>query len=156
MNDSVSCDLWKISDNANNLGLDNLNIFHIILDEDLDFTVTKIDVPCKIIHIQVGVKYFIEKFLKDSENRNFWELNKNSLFILKDGNYSDLNILFESIQGIKTKVVRGSSQKSHLVSPIDFRLSCYMLILFDLNYKAFNRNNSFNIVTKDRYLPSSE
>jgi len=145
-----------MSQSASNLGLENLYIFDIILDKNLEFTVTKVDVPCKIIHIQVGVQYFLENILKNPINQDFWDFNKNTLFILKDGNYSDLKILFENIQGIKTKVVRGSSQKSHLVSPIDFRLSCYMLVLFDLNYKAFNRSNSFNVITKDRYLPSSK
>lgn len=51
-------------------------------------------------------------------------------------------------------VVRGSSQKSHMVSPIDFRLSCYLMILCNMNYKKFYSENSFNIITKDRYLPS--
>jgi hypothetical protein len=62
--------------------------------------------------------------------------------------------LFTRVQDMKAEIVRGSSQKSHMVSPIDFRLSCYLMILFNMDYKRFNYENSFNILTKDRYLPS--
>jgi hypothetical protein len=96
----------------------------------------------------------MNNFLED--NTNFWTHNKNTLYIIKNGNYSDIKGLFTTIQGAKVKLVRGSSQKAHMVSPIDFRLSCYLLILCKMNYKRFTLDNSFNELSKDRYLPTSD
>jgi hypothetical protein len=92
--------------------------------------------------------------LINSENHNFWEHNKNSLYILRDSCYTDIVETFTKIQDVDTKVVRGSSQKSHLVSGVDFRLSCYLMILFNMDYQKVYKQNAFNDLTKDRYLPS--
>jgi hypothetical protein len=97
----------------------------------------------------------MENILGGEQNEDFWNLNKSSLYILKDGNYSNLRRIFTSVKGIKTSLVRGSSQKAHLVSPIEFRLSTYLMILSNMDFKKVTRQNAFQNIKKDRYLPSS-
>lgn len=49
---------------------------------------------------------------------------------------------------------RGGSQKSHIISPLDIRLSAYLMALYNFNYKTtFISINTINILPKDRYLP---
>jgi hypothetical protein len=62
--------------------------------------------------------------------------------------------MFALVQDTKVRIVRGSSQKSHVVSPIDLRLSSYWLILNSMNYQKTFRKNAFNILDKSKYLPS--
>jgi len=40
-----------------------------------------------------------------------------------------------------------------MISPLDFRLSCYLMAMFKFNYRLISYLNTFNIVTKYRYLP---
>jgi hypothetical protein len=51
---------------------------------------------------------------------------------------------------------RGGGQKAHIISPLDFRLSCYLIAMFNFNYKLVNCLNTFNDLNKDRYLPYIE
>lgn len=60
--------------------------------------------------------------------------------------------MITKIQDRAVRVVRGTSQKSHIISPIELRLSCYLMILFNMDYSKLHAQNSFNILTKDRYL----
>nr|QJQ35516.1 hypothetical protein [Fusarium begoniae] len=155
LNNPIETNLFNIAKLSSDINLDTFYIFSIVIDDSFECRVTEVDYPCKVKYIEVGISFFIDKFL-GSENINFWHYNKNTLYIIRDGNYSDVKELFTQIQDIKVKVVRGSSQKAHLVSPIDFRLSSYLLILFGMDYKKFNSQNAFNMVDKDRYLPSSD
>ena len=153
INDSVENTLSNIAQGSGLMNLDSLNIYYIIPDENLEFEYLQIDNPSKIVYIEVGIKYFMENVL-DNPQYDFWKHNKNTLYILKGGNYSYLKDLFTVVQEEKVNIVRGSSQKSHIVSPIDFRLSCYLMILYNMNYNKVASNNSFNLLTKNRYLPS--
>nr|QJQ35219.1 hypothetical protein [Fusarium ramigenum]QTK22401.1 hypothetical protein [Fusarium oxysporum f. sp. albedinis]SNU76834.1 TPA: hypothetical protein [Fusarium oxysporum f. sp. lycopersici]SNU77058.1 TPA: hypothetical protein [Fusarium oxysporum f. sp. cucumerinum]SNU77665.1 TPA: hypothetical protein [Fusarium oxysporum f. sp. niveum]SNU77835.1 TPA: hypothetical protein [Fusarium oxysporum]SNU78072.1 TPA: hypothetical protein [Fusarium oxysporum PHW808] len=155
LNNPVENNLLNIAKYSSDMNLDTFYIFSIVIDDSFECKITEVDYPCKVKYIEVGISFFIENFL-GSENINFWHYNKNTLYILRNGNYSDVKELFVQIQDIKVQVVRGSSQKAHLISPIDFRLSSYLLILFGMNYKKFNSENAFNIIQKDRYLPSSK
>lgn len=155
LNNTIENNLLNIAKYSSNMNLDTFYIFSIVISDSFEYKVTEVDYPCKVKYIEVGLRFFVENFL-ESDNVDFWHYNKNTLYILRDSNYSDVKELFTQIQDIKVKVVRGSSQKAHLVSPIDFRLSCYLLILFEMDYKKFNSENAFNIIQKDRYLPSSK
>lgn len=155
VNNHIENNLFNIAKSSSDMNLDTFYIFSIVVDDSFECKVTEVEHPCKVKYIEVSVSFFIENFL-GSDNLNFWHYNKNTLYVLKNGNYSDVKELFVQIQDIKVQVVRGSSQKAHLISPIDFRLSSYLLILFGMNYKKFNSENAFNIIQKDRYLPSSK
>lgn len=131
--------------------MNKLYIFSIIIDENFEYEVTEVN---NVKYIEIGLRYFIENYLENPNNVHFWEHNNNTLYIMRDGNYSDIKNIFIRIQNIEVSLVKGSSQKSHMVSPIDFRLSSYLLLLFNMDFREFNKQNSFNIVSKDRYLPT--
>jgi len=154
-NNTVENDLVNISNLLNTMNLETWYIFSIIMDDSFECIIYELEPNSNIKYIEIGLKFFIENFLENPDN-DFWKYNRNTLYILRDGNYSDLKEIFTIIQDTKVNIVRGSSQKAHLVSPIDFRLSCYLMILCNMNYKKFYTENSFNIITKDRYLPSSK
>ena len=84
---------------------------------------------------------------------NFLEHNKYTLYILKEGNYIDIKNIFGKINGFDTNIGRGGSQKSHMLSSLDFRLSCYLMAMFGFNYKYISSLNTFNYISKERYLP---
>lgn len=153
LNNSIECDLWKITSLSNHMNVDSFNIFSIVMSETFECKIARVEESCNVKYIEIGIKYFLENYL-DNPNIDFWEHNKNSLYILRGGDYSDLKEMFTMIHSTKVRIVRGSSQKSHVVSPIDFRLSSYMMILCNLDFKKFNTENSFNIMSKNRYLPS--
>ena len=80
------------------------------------------------------------------------DFNKDSLFIVRGGNWIDIKNLFATINNQNVNVGRGGSQKAHALSPLDLRLSCYLMAMFNFDYKLISKLNSFNILTKDRYL----
>lgn len=152
VNSTMKISMSNIAMYSNSLNIDILYIFSIVINETYENEYVELKEPCNIVYIRVGLRFFLENYLENPD-MNFWENNKNTLYILRNGNYSDIQKMFTIIQNTKTQIVKGNSQKSHILSPIDFRLSSYMLILCNMNYKKFNYNNSFNIVTKDKYLP---
>lgn len=152
LNNSIDCDLWNISKLLDCMNMDKLYIFSIVIDENMEYKVIEAG---QVKYIEIGFKYFIENYLEGSNSIDFWKYNKSTLYILRNSSYSDIKEMFTIIQDTKVRLVRGSSQKSHMVSPIDFRLSSYLMILFNMNYNKFFAENSFNTLSKDRYLPSS-
>jgi hypothetical protein len=42
--------------------------------------------------------------------------------------------------------------KAHALSPLDLRLSSYLMAMFNFDYKLISSLNSFNLMSKDRYL----
>jgi hypothetical protein len=153
LKNTLTNNLENISHLCNIIGIDSLIIFSINIRSKFESKVIKIDLPNKIVYIELDLETFIENFA-NGEKVDFWHHNKNTLYILRDGNISDLNLLFNTIENVNTKVVRGSSQKSHMLSPIDFRLSNYLMLLFNMDYNKVNNQNSFNILDKKRYLPN--
>nr|YP_010303547.1 hypothetical protein MRV25_mgp17 [Purpureocillium takamizusanense]UNI92576.1 hypothetical protein [Purpureocillium takamizusanense] len=152
LNNSIECDLWNVSKLSKSMNIDKFYIFSIVIDETFECKVTETE---QVKYVEIGFKYFIENYLENSNNTDFWKHNKNTLYILRNSNYSDVREMFTIIQETKVRLVRGSSQKSHIISPIDFRLSSYLIILFNMDFNKINAENSFNTLSKDRYLPSS-
>lgn len=113
--------------------------------------VTSIEKPSKINYIDLGIKRFI-KLLNNSDS-NFMQYNKNCLYVLRNGDYKDIKKLLTKIEGNEVSIVRGGSQKSHITSPLELRLSCYLMALSNFNYKYITYLNLFNSLSKDRYLP---
>jgi hypothetical protein len=88
-------------------------------------------------------------------NTDFTTYNPNTLFIFRDSNYQEIKSLLTNIGGANVDLVRGSSQKAHVLSPLDLRLSTYMLALIGLNYSKLSYFNVFNDLVKEKYLPYS-
>lgn len=131
-------------------GIEKLNIFSISNNVESN-TINSITSSkgSKVVYIEMNCNQFI-KFI-NSEG-NFLNYNKNSLYILRDGNFLDIKNLFAVVNGYKINIGRGGSQKSHILSPLDLRLSSYMLAMFNCNYKVLSYLNAFNDLNKNRYL----
>lgn len=83
----------------------------------------------------------------------FYGWNPNSLYILRDGTYKDMKYIL-SLVGIDLR--RGASQKSQVLSPLDFRLSSYLMAMYNVNYKVISSSNVLNKLLKKNYLPNME
>lgn len=89
---------------------------------------------------------------KNNPSYNFLDYNKCILCIIKEGSYLYIINPFSKINGFDTNIGRGGSRKAYMISPLDLRLSCYLMAMFKFDYKYISYLNSFNVVTKDRYL----
>jgi len=108
---------------------------------------------CLLNYIEINPKAFTNMMLLDPD---FLVKNKHTLYILRNGSFLSMKALFSKIQGSDVNVCRGASQKSHLLSPLAFRLSNYLMALFDFNYKYVSYLNTFSDIGKDKYLPLSD
>jgi len=131
-------------------GIDMLTIFSINNDKESNTINTIIcDKGSKVKYIEMSSDKFM-KFI--NSNDQFLEFNKNSLYILRSGNFLDIKNIFAFISGYKINIGRGGSQKAHILSPLDLRLSFYMMAMFKGNWKLLFNLNTFNDIPKDRYL----
>ena len=130
------------------MGIERLNIFSININTKT--TVVSSEEHCSVKYVEINPKNFVE--LLNHENCKFTELSKDSLFIARKGNWLDIKNLFALIQDRNVNIGRGGSQKAHALSPLDFRLSIYLMAMFNFDYNLISSLNSFNIMTKDRYL----
>ena len=83
------------------------------------------------------------------------KINKNSFItISKDPelNYIDIKNIFAKIEEHEVNIGRAFNQKSHIMSPLEFRLSFYLLAIYNFNYNLISSINSFNNINKNRYL----
>jgi hypothetical protein len=103
-----------------------------------------------INYIEIGTEDFV-KFL-NLGSHNFLDYNKDCFYILRNGSYIDVNNILTNISGCSAKVGRGGYKKAHMISPLDFRLTSYILAIFNFNSKLISSLNTFNDISKDRYL----
>lgn len=114
------------------------------------------ELPWKVKYIEIGIEYFLSNYLENKNNHAFWLYNNCSLYILRNGNFSDIKGLFTNIIGKEIEIVKGARQKSHVISPVDFRLSCYLMILCNMDYNKFSNANSFNEDIRSKCKPSAD
>jgi|GEM_PF-2701471 hypothetical protein len=151
INELQVINLDKLSEILGGMGIDVLNIFSIY-GSSLDTETTTIfsNKDSYVKYISINYDNFVE--LLNHDNCNFMEFNKHSLFIARGGNFLDIKNLFARIQNKEVNVGRGGSQKAHALSPLDFRLSTYLMAMFNFDYNLISSLNSFNFMSKDRYL----
>lgn len=151
INESQVIDLDQLSLMLGGMGIEELNIFSIY-GSSLDTETTTIfsNKDSNVKYISINYDNFVE--LLNHENCNFLDFNKHSLFIARGGNWIDIKNLFATIRNKDVNVGRGGSQKAHALSNLDFRLSSYMMAMFNFDYNLISSLNSFNIMSKDRYL----
>lgn len=143
--------LDKISEILGIMNIETTKIFSI----DSKSTLNTINVivsqkGSKVMYIEMNTKRFIEYLNYD--NNDFSAYNSNSMYILRNSNFLDIKNLFATVNQSEYNVCRGGSQKQHGLSPLDLRLSSYLLAMFNFNYKYLNDMNAFNIMSKNRYL----
>jgi hypothetical protein len=128
-----------------------LNIFSI--DDGIEkMTITRRNNGCFITYTEMDTKHFSTLLNYSKDKADFLDYNKYSLYIIRDGNFIDIKNLFTQINGYQVNIGRGGSQKSHVLSPLDFRLSLYIMAMFNFNCGMINKLNTFNSLEKDRYL----
>jgi len=151
INESILINLDDLSQILGSMGIETLNIFSIYGNVDTETTtVFSNNKDSNVKYIVINYDNFVE--LLNHENCNFMEFNKDCLFIARGGNWLDIKNLFARIQNRNVNVGRGGSQKAHALSPLDFRLSSYLMAMFKFDYKFISYLNSFNVMSKDRYL----
>jgi len=139
--------LDQLSKVLQTFGIEVLNIFSI--DNQCQYYTIKSVKGAKINYAEMSYDMFMKCINSDID---FFEYNKNSLYILRGGNFLDIKNLFTSINGFKFNIGRGGSQKAHVLSPLDLRLSAYMMAMSNSNYKLISSLNTFYDLSKDRYL----
>ena len=133
------------------MGIKELYIFSI--DEELEKSRIIIrNNGCLIRYVEILPKDFITILNWNKEKGDFLDYNRNSLYIIRDGSFLCIKNLFAYINGCQVNVGRGGSQKAHILSPLDLRLSSYLLAMTNFNYKLLNYLNDFNNLEKERYL----
>lgn len=147
---TIENSLFNIADLVNHMNLDSLNIFSISINNTMDYEYLELNSPSNIKYLEMSALFFMENIL-DNPDYDFWKYNLNSLYIVRNGNFSDIQEMFISVQERKTKVVKGNSVKAHMVSALDFRLSSYLMILCNMDYKLYYKGHSFNKVNKTEY-----
>jgi hypothetical protein len=125
-----------------------LNIFSI--DDDIErMKVVRVNKGSPITYTEMKREQFITIL---NSNVDFSTYNRYSLYILRNGGFLDIKNLFINISGYQTNMGRGGSQKAHILSPLDFRLSAYVMAMFNFNYGLISNLNAFNDLDKSRYL----
>lgn len=130
------------------MDINNLRIYSIHSRITDTINTIHTDKGANIIYVEIYYEHFIS-FINGEPK--FLEYNKNTLYILRDGNFMDMKNIFSHIEGYPVNLGRGGSQKSHLLSNLDFRLSTYIMAMFS-NYNLIASLNAFDEVSKDRYL----
>jgi len=151
INQTLTVNLYQLSKNLEHMNIKELLIFSIHQGESTNiFSIN--NGWCKINYIETSTESFIN-FLNDpNPNLYFREYNKHSIYILRDSDYIHVKNLFKSIENNSVNIGRGGSQKAHMISPLDFRLSSYLLAMCNFNYILFSSLNTFNYINKESYL----
>jgi hypothetical protein len=150
INESKYIELLEFSKILDGFNINKLNILSINNEcKPNTVNIIRTNEESLIMYVEMNSESFI-KFLNMDDN--FMEYNKNTLYILRNGDFIDIKNLFASISGYECNVGRGGSQKAHILSPLDLRLSSYMMAMFIGNYKELSSLNTFNDLSKDRYL----
>jgi len=143
----IEVDLNRMSYNLHHLNIDRLNIFCIEKNKGIKNTY----INNNILLIELGVEDFRE--LLNNPKDKFIEFNKNSLYIIRDTNYTNVKALFSVINNLHVNIGRGGGQKNHIFSPLEFRFFSYIMAMFNFKYPNICYLNNFRDITKDRYLP---
>lgn len=152
--------LCELSRTLGLLNIDKFNLISINKVNDTQYAETDGSTSmfqstgCNLSYVETGKYKFMQHLKTEHSNRSFLNYNLSTLYILRDGNYSDIRKLFTNIEGYKVEFGRGSGQKSHVLSPLELRFSIYISAIFNNNYVRSFNNNDFNHLKKERYLPS--
>lgn len=153
INENLDINLYKLSKLLTYINIQHLNIISVHKSE---FTEKFIIQPwAKVVYVEASRTTFLDILNNpnNDNNSNFLQYNKDTLYVLRNGSYIDVKGLVTKINGYNVDVGRGGSQKSHILSPLDFRLSCYLMAMYNFDYNLISSLNTFNFLTKNRYLP---
>jgi hypothetical protein len=150
--DNTKINLSDLSLMLDCMKIDKLCIFSVNPYGTLDnVNSIRVKEPSMVLYTELGEEKFVEAL--NSPGADFKEYNKFSLYIMRNASYIDVKRLLTKINNCDVNIGRGGSQKAHIVSPLDLRLSCYLMAMFNFDYKLISYLNTFNDLDKDRYLP---
>jgi hypothetical protein len=150
INESRLINLLEFSKILGGFSINKLNIISINIECKPDtINIVRTNEESLVMYIEMDSDTFI-RFLNMDDH--FMEYNNNTLYILRYGDFIDIKNIFASISGYQCNIGRGGSQKAHILSPLDLRLSSYMMAMFTGNYKELSYLNTFNYLSKNRYL----
>jgi hypothetical protein len=109
LNQDINTDLETIHRISKAMNIEKFYIFSIVICDELEYEVTHID---NIKYINIGFRYFIDNILGNPDGSEFKRNNPNCLYILRNSNYSDMNIMFNYIANKDVRVTRGSSHSN--------------------------------------------
>jgi hypothetical protein len=149
LNNINNINLHTLFKNLDAIKINKLSIFSISdsdVKEGFNFSFSENE----YLYLEVGVKNFRNMLEMD----NFLEYNKNSLYIFRGMKYYQIKNIITKIENCSVYIGRGSSQKSHILSPLEIRLTSYLMAMFNFNYKLISQLNMFNFLSKNFYLPT--
>jgi len=150
INELKHIELLEFSKILSGFNINKLNIISINNEcKSNTINIIRTNEESLIMYVEMNYDTFITFLNMDD---HFMEYNKNTLYIVRNGDFIDIKNIFASIGGRQCNIGRGGSQKSHILSPLDLRLSSYMMAMFIGNYKELSSLNTFNFLSKDRYL----
>ena len=139
-----------LGDITNSLNIDIFNIFSI--DYGLNNETINITISNNGYHVRY-IEMNSANFISWLKSKNiFTDYNKDSLYILRNSDFLDVKNIFSCIGETQVNVGRGGSQKAHVLSHLDFRLSLYLMAMFSFDIRLIYSLNTFNHISKDRYL----
>lgn len=141
-----------LSNTMSHLNVDKFIIFSINLSDVVNTNIYTYNEQSNVKYIEINLLDFI--YFVNSEK--FLRYNPFCLYILRDGTYRDMKYILSHVGKQGVNLGRGGGQKSHILSPLDLRLSCYLMALGLMNYKETFSCNTFNKLSKKRYLPQIE
>jgi hypothetical protein len=141
-------DLKEVSRMLNSIGIYKLNIFCI--DKISGINKTVVQEPSLVTLFELGAEDFIQ--VLNNPGDDFMSYNKDSLYVLRDSDFIDVKNIFSKINSYEVNIGRGAGQKCSILSPLEFRLSSYLMAIFKFKYFEISRLNTFNFLDKSRYL----
>lgn len=135
------------------LGLKKLMIFHILDLEQDSINQQHKGFVSEFLEIDyISTDTFVHLIM--SVDFNFSVINKHCLYICHQMSWSGVIRKFK--RDIDVTISGGSNVKRHLLSPLDVRLSSYLIAIFNLNCLEVINHNNFNALDKNIYLPYAD
>lgn len=135
------------------MGIEQLDIISINLSSKVEEDIFNIrESSPRVTFTEIGVIPFIELIANNTIDF-FWNWNKTTLYILRDGTYRDMKYILSQAGEHGMNLGRGGSQLSHVVSPLELRLNSYLMAMTHFKYPYLAEQNLFNDLPKNKYLP---
>lgn len=131
--ESNNINLNHLNTNLSCMGIDKFFLF--VINNDIDFDkicrIVSKDNP-NVIYYEMNSVNFIKFLNSNKNNREFLDY-KHSIYVIRNSNFICIKKLFSIINNCNVNMGKGGSQKSHGLSPLDLRLSSYIMAMFNFD-----------------------
>jgi hypothetical protein len=133
--------------NLYELGVTKLQFLTICDSFDKEYNNPYVEGDFKVINI---LKTNFMDFI-NSGVYNFADNNKYTLYLLKKGTFAQIKALFQVADREYVINFGKGSQKSHICSDIEFRLTLYLFALYNKDFNFLRYSNNFSNLNKNQY-----